>query len=62
VIIQGATPSLHIDYKHVHTRLLMPGLAQLAGPDPPAATALRTAARNNSRALDQLSQEAGLAA
>jgi hypothetical protein len=47
---------------HVHTRLLMPGLAQLADPDPPAATALRTAARNYSRALDQLSQEAGLAA
>jgi hypothetical protein len=47
---------------HVHTRLLMPGLAQLADPDPPAATALRTAARNYSRALDQLSQQAGLAA
>ena len=28
---------------HVHTRLLMPGLAQLADPDPPAPTALRTA-------------------
>ena len=25
---------------HIHTRLLMPGLAQLADPDPPAATAL----------------------
>jgi hypothetical protein len=47
---------------HVHTRLLLPGLAQLADPDPPAATALRTAARNYRRALDQLSQEAGLAA
>jgi len=47
---------------HVHTRLLMPGLAQLADPDPPAPTALRTAARNYSRALDQLSEEAGLAA
>ena len=47
---------------HVHTRLLLPGLAQLADPDPPAPSTLRTAARNYSRALDQLSQEAGLAA
>ena len=47
---------------HVHTRLLMPGLAQLTDPDPPAPTALRTAARNYSRALDQFSREAGLAA
>ena len=46
----------------VHTRLLMPGLAQLTDPDPPASTALRTAARSYSRALDQLSQQAGLAA
>ncbi|MGD9525602.1 MAG: hypothetical protein AB7V44_02315 [Pseudonocardia sp.] len=46
---------------HLHTRLLMPGLAQLADPDPPTTTALRTAARNYSRALDQLSREAGLA-
>jgi hypothetical protein len=47
---------------HVHTRLLMPALAHLADPDPPTPTVLRTAARNYSRALDQLSQEAGLAA
>jgi hypothetical protein len=47
---------------HVHTRLLMPGLAQLTDPDPPAPTALRAAARNYRRALDQLSLEAGLAA
>ena len=47
---------------HIHTRLLLPGLAQLTDPDPPAPTTLRTAARNYSRALDQLSQEAGLAA
>ena len=46
---------------HVHTRLLMPGLAQLTDPDPPAPTALRTA-HNYSRALDQFSREAGLAA
>ena len=31
---------------HVHTRLLLPGLAQLTDPDPPAPSALRTAARN----------------
>ena len=47
---------------HLHTRLLLPALAQLTDPDPPAPTALRTAARNYSRALDQLSQEAELAA
>jgi hypothetical protein len=40
----------------------MPALAHLADPDPPTPTVLRTAARNYSRALDQLSQEAGLAA
>ena len=38
---------------HVHTRLLMNGLAQLTDPDTPAPTALRTAARNYRRALDQ---------
>jgi len=47
---------------HTHTRLLLPGLAQLADPDPPAPSPLRTAARNYSRALDRLNQEAGLAA
>ena len=47
---------------HVHTRLLLPGLAQLTDPDPPAPSTLRTAARNYQRALDQLTQEAGLAA
>jgi len=47
---------------HVHTRLLQPGLAQLTDPDPPTPTTLRTAARNYQRALDQLTQEAGLAA
>jgi hypothetical protein len=46
---------------HVHTRLL-PGLAWLTDPDPPAPSPLRTAARNYQRALDQLTQEAGLAA
>jgi len=42
---------------HIHIRLLMPGLAQLAEPDPPAPSTLRTAARTYSRALDHLSQE-----
>ena len=41
---------------HIHTRLLLPGLAQLTDPDPPAPSALRTAARNYQRALDQLTQ------
>ena len=47
---------------HVHTRLLLPGLAHLTDPDPPQPTILRTAARNYRRALDQLTQDAGLAA
>ena len=47
---------------HIHTRLLLPGLAQLTDPDPPAPSPLRTAARNYRQALDQLTQEAGLAA
>jgi hypothetical protein len=47
---------------HIHTRLLLPGLAQLTDPDPPAPSPLRTAARNYQRALDQLTQDTGLAA
>jgi hypothetical protein len=47
---------------HVHTRLLVPGLAQLTDPDPPTSSALRTAADNYRRALDQLTHQAGLAA
>jgi hypothetical protein len=47
---------------HTHTRLLLPGLAQLADPDPPAPSPLRTAARNYRQAIDQLTQDAGLAA
>ncbi len=46
---------------HLQTRLLQPGLAQLTDPDPPAPSTPRTAARNYQRALDQLTQEAGLA-
>jgi hypothetical protein len=47
---------------HLHTRLLQPGLAQLTDPNPPRPSSLRTAARNYQRALDQLTQQAGLAA
>jgi len=47
---------------HIHTRLLQPGLAQLTDPDPPTASTLRTAAHAYQRALDQLTQKAGLAA
>ncbi len=47
---------------HLHTRVLQPGLAQLTDPKPPTPTALRTASRNYQRALDQLTQEAELAA
>jgi hypothetical protein len=47
---------------HLDTRLLQPGLARLTDPDPPAPSALRTAARNYQRALDNLTQEAGFAA
>jgi hypothetical protein len=47
---------------HLHTRILQPGLAHLTDPKPPVPTALRTAARNYQHALDQLTQEAGLAA
>jgi DNA-binding PadR family transcriptional regulator len=47
---------------HLHTRLLHPGLAQLTDPDPPTPSTLRTAARHYQRALDQLTQEAELAA
>ena len=47
---------------HVHTRLLLPGLAQLTDPDPPAPSPLRAAARNYRHALDQLTEDAGLAA
>jgi hypothetical protein len=46
----------------IHTRLPLPGLAQLTDPDPPAPSALRTAARNYQRALDDLIHEAGLVA
>jgi len=47
---------------HTHTRLLLPGLAQLADPDPPAPSPLRTAARNYRQAIDQLTHDTGLAA
>ena len=47
---------------HVHTRLLLRGLADLTDPDPPEPSILRAAARAYHQALDQLTQEAGLAA
>ncbi|MBV9012894.1 MAG: hypothetical protein JO272_12750 [Pseudonocardiales bacterium] len=47
---------------HPHTRLIHPGLAQLTDPHPPEPTRLNTAARAHQHALDQLTQEAGLAA
>ena len=47
---------------HIHTRLLQPGLAHLTDPDPPEPSTLRTAAHKYRRALDQLTQDAGLAA
>ena len=37
---------------HIQTRLLLPGLAQLTDPDPPASTALRAAATAYQRALN----------
>jgi hypothetical protein len=57
-------PGLHhaMLITHLHTRILQPGLAQLTDPNPPSPSALRTAASNYQRALDQLTQEAGLAA
>ena len=52
---------------HLHTRLLLPGLAQLTAHSSQLTTHRDPAhyappPRNYSRALDQLSQEAGLAA
>ena len=47
---------------HIHTRLLQPGLAQLTDPDPPMPSTLRAAANTYRHALDQLTQESGLAA
>src|SRR3954469_11763340 len=47
---------------HIQTRLLLPGPAHPPAPDPPPPSTLRTAARNYQRALDQLTQQAGLAA
>jgi hypothetical protein len=37
---------------HIHTRLLLPGLAHLTDPDPPEPSILRTTARNYRQALD----------
>ena len=61
---ESPTPALHhaMLLTHIHTRLLQPGLAQLTDPDPPTPTTLRAAANAYRHALDQLTQEAGLAA
>jgi hypothetical protein len=53
--------SRHAAHPH-YTRLLHPGLAQLTDPDPPTPTALRAAANAYQRALEDLTQHAGLAA
>ena len=47
---------------HLQTRILQPGLAQLTDLNPPSTSALRTAARDYERALDNLTKKAGLAA
>jgi len=41
---------------------LIPGLAQLTDPSPPASTRLRAAARAYDAAIDDLTRHAGLAA
>jgi hypothetical protein len=46
----------------VHDRLIRTGTAQLADPDPPAPSRLRTAERTYTQALDHLTRQAGLAA
>jgi hypothetical protein len=46
-------------YTHLYTHLFQPGLAQVADPEPPAPSTLRTAARNYQHALDELTHEAG---
>ena len=43
-------------------RLLIPGLAQLTDPSPPAPSRLRAAARAYDTAIDDLTRQAGLAA
>jgi hypothetical protein len=46
----------------VHSRLIRTGTAQLADPDPPTPTPLRAAVRAYDTALNELTQQAGLAA
>src|SRR3954447_6479670 len=55
-------PGLHhaMLITHLQTRILQPGLAQLADLNPPSTSALRTAARDYERALDNLAKKAGL--
>ena len=46
----------------VHNRLIQPGTAQIADPNPPTPTPLRAATRAYDTALNDLIQQAGLAA
>ena len=46
----------------VHDRLLRTGLAEITDPSPPAPTALRAADRAYQAAIDDLTQQAGIAA
>ena len=46
----------------VHNRLIRAGTAQLTDPEPPALTPLRTALRAYDTAIEELTQQAGLAA
>jgi len=73
IITSGVTPShryrvtdtgLHhpMFLTRVHNRPLRTGTAHLADPDPPAPSPLRDAARAYDTAIDQLTQQAGLAA
>jgi hypothetical protein len=46
----------------LNQRFLIPGMAQVTGPSPPADSRLRTAARAYEAAIDGLARHAGLAA
>ncbi len=49
-------------FTHAHDHLLIPGLAELTDPSPPAPSKLRTAARAYQAAFDDLARQAHLAA
>ena len=56
----GLTHALFLT--HLAQRFLIPGLAQITGPDPPADSRLRKAARAYQAAITDLAQQAHLAA